>query len=184
MHNLIIDYNSYFIDLDVKRNPIASMACQYIGFFLYRERFLPNIGQCIFVQSRILENTEWGNIPQNIPQNFFQKLQKWFQMVWIYPSMSWRIFGNVIRLIWHNLETMECSAEHSVFSRLCHISLITFPKIFQLIEGYIQAIWNSLGLFLRLLRKRSVPENTESAELFSKTSEMVPNGLNIPMYEP
>ena len=26
---------------------------------------------------RILENTEW----QNLPRNFFQKLQKWFQMV-------------------------------------------------------------------------------------------------------
>ena len=30
---------------------------------------------------RILENTEWPNLPRNVPRNFFQKLKKWFQMV-------------------------------------------------------------------------------------------------------
>mgnify|MGYP001796674875 FL=1 len=30
---------------------------------------------------RILENTEWRNLPRNVPRNFFQKLKKWFQMV-------------------------------------------------------------------------------------------------------
>ena len=82
MHNLIIDYNSYFIDLDVKRNPIASMACQYIGFFLYRERFLPKIkgGQCILVQSRILENTNEGIFRRTFRTTFFKNFRngsKW-----------------------------------------------------------------------------------------------------------
>ena len=32
-------------------------------------------------------------------------------------------------------------------------------------------------------RGMTEPSAERSAELFSKTSEMVPNGLNIPMYE-
>ena len=48
-----------------------------------------------------------------MPQNFFESLKtdsKLFQIIKIYPSLTWRIFGNIIRLIWHNLENMESSA--------------------------------------------------------------------------
>ena len=48
---------------------------------------------------------------------------------------------------------MDWSAEDSVFSRFCHITLITFLKVLQLIEGYISTIWNSLESVLRFLKK-------------------------------
>ena len=48
------------------------------------------------------------------------------------------------------------SVKNSVFSRLCHISLITFPKILKLIESYIWTISNSLDSVLRL---ENIPDN-------------------------
>ena len=45
------------------------------------------------------------------------------------------------------------SVKNSVFSRLCPTSLITFPKILQLMEGYILTIWSSLESVSRLLKK-------------------------------
>ena len=44
------------------------------------------------------------------------------------------------------------SVEYSVFSD-CPNSLNTFPKIFQLMEGYILKIWNSLESVSRLSQK-------------------------------
>ena len=45
-----------------------------------------------------------------------------------------------------------------MFSRLCHISLITFKKVLKLIEGYVWTIWNRLESVLRLLKKfRGIP---------------------------
>ena len=45
------------------------------------------------------------------------------------------------------------SVKNSVFSRLCHISLITFTTVLKLIEGYVWTIWNRLESVLRLLKK-------------------------------
>ena len=47
---------------------------------------------------------------------------------------------------------MTQSGEDSVFSRLCHVALITFLKVLQLSEGCIWNIWNSLDTVLRLLK--------------------------------
>ena len=72
-----------------------------------------------------------------------------------------RHMDGYILTIWNRLESVlgylknsaECSAEHSVFSRLCHIGLNMFPHILQLMEGYILTIWNSLESVFRLLKK-------------------------------
>ena len=45
------------------------------------------------------------------------------------------------------------SVKDSVFSRLCHISLITFTKALKLIEGYVWTIWNRFESVLRFLKK-------------------------------
>ena len=63
-----------------------------------------------------LNDTIWKtlNLPHNVPRNFFKSLEtdsKLLQMVKIYPSMSWRIFGNVIKLVGHNLENTEFLTE-------------------------------------------------------------------------
>ena len=70
---------------------------------------LRNIGAMLYLKSHNLENT-------GIPLYFLENPKtdyKLFQMVKIYPSMSWGIFGNVFKLIRHNLENTESSAEHS-----------------------------------------------------------------------
>ena len=45
------------------------------------------------------------------------------------------------------------SVQNSVFSGLCHISLIRFTTVLKLIEGYVWTIWNHLESVLRLLKK-------------------------------
>ena len=52
-----------------------------------------------------------------------------------------------------NEHIIRNSVKNSVFSRLCHISLITFTKVLKLIEGYVRTIWNRLESVLRLLKK-------------------------------
>ena len=69
-----------------------------------------------------LVNTEFS-------ANFFESLKtdsKLFQMVKIYPSISWRIVGNVIKLIGHILENTESSAD---FCTICSIVLTIFPSL-------------------------------------------------------
>ena len=45
------------------------------------------------------------------------------------------------------------SVKNSMFSRLCHISLVTFTMVLKLIEGYVWTIWNCLESVLRHLKK-------------------------------
>ena len=45
------------------------------------------------------------------------------------------------------------SVKNSVFSRLCHISVITFTTVLKLIEGYVWTIWKCLESVLKLLKK-------------------------------
>ena len=52
-----------------------------------------------------------------------------------------------------NEHIIQNSVKNSVFSRLCHISLITFTKVLKLIEGYVRTIWNRLESVLRLLKQ-------------------------------
>ena len=54
--------------------------------------------------------------------------------------------GTFEQILWN-------SVKNSVFSRLCHISLITFRKVHKLIEGYLRTIWNRLESVLNLLKK-------------------------------
>ena len=57
-------------------------------------------------------------------------------------------------IVWTTYEqVLWNSVKNSVFSRLCHISLITFLMILQLIERYIWTIWNSFKAFEKLPRK-------------------------------
>ena len=65
-----------------------------------------------------------------------------------------------VGIVWTTFEkVLQNSVKNSMFSGLFHISLITFQKIFQLIQGYIWTIWNSLQSVLRFLKKiqRVVP---------------------------
>ena len=63
-------------------------------------------------------------------------------------------FGTVLNQFEYFLKnSAECSAEDSVFPGLCHMSLVTFPKILQFTEGYMLTIWNSLESVLRLSKK-------------------------------
>ena len=52
-----------------------------------------------------------------------------------------------------NEHIIRNSVKNSVFSRLCHISFITFTKVLRLIEGYVWTTWNRLEAVLRLLKK-------------------------------
>ena len=57
-----------------------------------------------------------------------------------------------------NEHIIRNSVKNSVFSRVGHISLITFTKVPKLIEGYVWTIWNRLESVLRLLKKiRGIP---------------------------
>ena len=72
----------------------------------------------------------------------------------IWHRIMLRSFGTVgdqLKDNWKN--AANCSAEDSMFSRLCHVTLITFPKVLQLIEGYVWTIWNRLESVFRLLKK-------------------------------
>ena len=52
-----------------------------------------------------------------------------------------------------NEHIIRNSVKNSVFSRLCHISLITFTMVIKFIEWYVWTIWNRLESVLRLLKK-------------------------------
>ena len=55
-----------------------------------------------------------GIFQGNIPRNFFESLKTdsiLFQIFKIYPSMSWRIFGKIIKLVGRNLENTEYLTE-------------------------------------------------------------------------
>ena len=92
----------------------------------------------------------------------------------------WKSLESVLRL---SKNVVECSSEDSVFSRLCHINLITYPKsiqltlwvyldhleqfgisfktfnIFQFMDGYILTILEHFRITFRFFRKipRNVP---------------------------
>ena len=53
-------------------------------------------------------------------------------MVNIYPSVSWRIFGNVIKLIGHNLENIEFSTEFQIICSKVPFTLSTPQLMFQI----------------------------------------------------
>ena len=66
---------------------------------------------------------------------FFQKSQNWFNTVAygqnIHLSISWRIVGNVIKLLWNNLENTEFLTE---FHRICSkvpLTLSTLQLMFE-----------------------------------------------------
>ena len=91
-------------------------------------------------------------------------------MVKIYPSISWRIVGNVIKLIGHILENTESSAD---FCTICSIVLTIFPSLQSMFQMAGSIIINvnlkDIGATLNLRRHNL--ENTESfaehsAELF------------------
>ena len=59
-----------------------------------------------------------------------------------------------------NEHTIRNPIKNSVFSRLCNISLITFTKVPNFIEGYVWTIWNCLESVLRLKKIRGIPSKS------------------------
>ena len=73
---------------------------------------------------------------------------KLFQMVKIYPSMSWRIVGNVCKLIGHNLENTEFLTEFQIISSKVPFTLSTPQLLFQMAIALVCVNLRNIGATL------------------------------------
>ena len=116
-----------------------------------------------YLSPNILENTEW----QNILQIFSKNISNCSKYVRIYLFMSWTT-GNVIQLIWHNLENMETLTD-SVFPTTCHFSWSVSPMILKLTHNNSNTIRNSLWHYL--INSLQISWNSVNNFLFSTKYE-------------
>ena len=139
---------------------------------------------------RILENTEWRNLLLNIPQNFFKSLKtdsKLFQMVKIYPSMNWRIVGNVFKLIGHNLENTEFSTEFRINCTKVRFTLSTPHLMFQIAIALFCVNLRNIGATLYQSITQSGKHGIFGGTfrgIFSKVLKLISNCSELSKYSP
>ena len=114
-------------------------------------------------------------------RSVFEIGSKLFQMVQIYISMTWMIFGNVIRLIWHNLENMEYLTE---FRRICSKVPLTISSLQSMFQMAIKLFCVNLRIIGAGLHFVEIKEYF--AEFFNNSWEwfqIVPINPELLLYE-